>query len=42
MALVRQVDVVDIAAAAGDEAGVLDPGDGLADAEFVHAFLLAC
>ena len=34
----RQFDVVDIAAAAGDEAGILDPGHGLADAEFVHAW----
>ncbi len=41
VALVRQLDVVDIAAAAGDEARVLDPGHGLTDAELVHAFLLA-
>src|SRR5580704_14970266 len=39
VALVRQVDVVDIAAAAGDEARVLDPGHRLTDAELVHAFL---
>ena len=36
VALMRQVDVVDIAAAAGDEARVLDPGHGLTDAELVH------
>ena len=36
VALVRQVDVVDIAAAAGDEAWVLDPGHWLTDAELVH------
>jgi len=37
---VRQLDVVEIAAAAGDEAGVLHPRHGLTDAELVHAFLL--
>src|SRR5580700_129736 len=36
VALVRQVDVVDIAAAAGDEAWVFDPGHRLTDAELVH------
>ena len=36
VALARQVDVVDIAAAAGDEARVLDPRDGLPDAELVQ------
>ena len=40
VALPRQVDVVDVAAAAGDEAGVLDPGHGLTNAELVHALLL--
>ncbi len=40
VALARQLDVVNIAAAAGDEAGVLDPGHGLTDAELVHAHLL--
>ena len=40
VALLRQVDVVDIAAAAGDETRVLDPGHGLTDAELVHAHLL--
>jgi hypothetical protein len=39
VALARQIEIVDIAAAAGDEAGVFDPGDRLTDAEFpVHAF----
>ena len=38
--LVWQLDVVDIAAAAGDEAGILDPGHGLTDAELVQASLL--
>ena len=37
VALMRQVEVVDIAAAAGDEARILDPRHGLADAEFLHA-----
>jgi hypothetical protein len=37
VALLRHVDIVDIAAAAGDEAGILKPRDGLADAEFAHA-----
>ena len=40
VALLRQVDIVDIAAAAGDEAGILDPRHGLADAEFGHALFL--
>ena len=38
VALQRHVDIVDIAAAAGDEAGVLEPGNRLADTEFCHAF----
>jgi hypothetical protein len=39
VALQRHVDVIDIAAAAGDEAGILKPGNRLADTEFCHAFL---
>jgi hypothetical protein len=35
----RQIEVVDIAAAAGDEARVLDPRYGLTDAEFLHELL---
>ena len=35
VALARQGDIVDIAAAPGDEALVLDPADRLADAELV-------
>ena len=38
VALQRHVDVVDIAAAAGDEAGILEPGNRLTDTEFCHAF----
>ena len=38
VALLRQVEVVDVTAAAGDEAGILDPGHGLTDAELVHAW----
>ena len=38
VALMRQVEVVDIAAAAGDKARILDPRYGLTDAEFLHAF----
>ena len=37
MALLRQVDVVDKAAAAGNEAWVLEPGYRLTDAELDHA-----
>jgi hypothetical protein len=37
VALERHVDVVDIAAAAGDEAGILEPGNRLADTEFSQA-----
>ena len=40
VALVRQIDIVDIAAAPGDETGILDPRHGLTDAELVHACLL--
>ncbi len=36
VALMRQVEVVDIAAATGDEARILDPRYGLTDAEFLH------
>ena len=36
VALVRQVDVVDIATAAGEEALVLDPAHRLTDSEFGH------
>src|SRR5262249_16848850 len=39
VALLRHLDIVDITAAAGDEAGVLEPGNRLADTEFYHAFL---
>jgi hypothetical protein len=39
MALPRQVDVVDITAAAGNETRVFDPRHGLADSEFLHASL---
>jgi hypothetical protein len=38
-ALLRQFEVVDIAAAAGDESRIFDPRDGLTDTEFVHAEL---
>jgi hypothetical protein len=38
--LARQLDVVDEAAAPGDEAGILQPRHGLTNAEFIHAFLL--
>ena len=37
VAQVRQLDVVDIAPAAGDETLILDPGDRLTNAELVHA-----
>jgi hypothetical protein len=37
VALKRHVDIVDIAAAAGDEAGILEPGNRLADTEFGQA-----
>ena len=40
VALQRHVDVVDIAAAAGDKTGVLEPVDRLADTEFCHALFL--
>jgi hypothetical protein len=40
IALLRQVEVIDIAAAAGDESRIFDPGDGLADTELVQAELL--
>ena len=41
VALPRQVEIVDVTAAAGDEARVLDPRHGLTDAEFVSTrFLL--
>ena len=36
--LLRQVDIVDIAAAAGDEAGILKTGHRLANTEFCHVF----
>ena len=39
VALARQGDVVDIAAAPGDEALVLDPADRLADAELVDGHI---
>ena len=37
VALARQIDVADVAPAAGEEALVLDPPDGLPDAELVHS-----
>ena len=39
VALARQRDVIDKAAAPGDEALVLDPADRLADAEFVDGHI---
>jgi hypothetical protein len=38
IALLRQADVVDIAASAGDETGILEPRNRLANTEFCHAF----
>ncbi len=38
--LSREIDVVHVAAAAGDEAGIFQPRNGLANAEFSHALFL--
>jgi hypothetical protein len=40
VAKLRQLDVVDIAAAAGDKSRIFDPGNGLTETEFVHNDLL--
>jgi hypothetical protein len=36
VALLRQIDIVDITAPASDETGILEPGNRLADTEFFH------
>src|SRR5262249_44110506 len=40
VALLRQFEVIDIAAAAGDKSRIFYPGNGLTDTELVHARLL--
>jgi hypothetical protein len=42
VALLREFNIVDIAAAAGDKSRIFDAGNGLTDTELVHVELLRC